>query len=190
MNVGSLHGLWTGLADTELPSSKRGFLCRVSLVAAFVVFAHQLRWEWLRTFTSEVILQVSALLGMATTRISFDTISVNGELFQYVTACTFVDVFMGCIPLVWSQRRSLPGNLLQLMTAAMALLCANLVRLEIGQVLHAQGVSWMLADDVLGGFVYLAVWLAIWRWRRGEWWVHASIPPCVPPGGQAIPSLR
>jgi len=164
-------------------------LCRAGLAVAFVLLAHQLRWEWLRALTSEVILQVSATLGMATARVSFDIISVNGQLFQYVTACTFVDVFIGSIPFIWGLKRSLLGNVLWLSGAATVLFCFNLVRLEIGQVLYAWGASWTLADDVLGGFAYLMVWLAIWHVR--SWGaLQRTLTTCISTTRGSFPSTN
>src|SRR5260221_13638505 len=76
----------TGPAPSRLPSLSREFLCRAGLVAVFATLAHQIAWEWLRFLTSEAILRISASLGMATARVSFDTIRVGNELFQFVTA--------------------------------------------------------------------------------------------------------
>jgi hypothetical protein len=151
-----------------------GFLCRVALVAVFVAVTHQLKWEWLRFVTSEAILRLSTLLGLAASRASFDTINVRGAAFSFVVACTFVDVFMGSVPLVWNFRKSPLRNLARLLAAGAILFVFNVIRLEISQILYACGVPWTLADEVLGGFAYLAVWLAIWRVR--SWKVFTSPP--------------
>jgi hypothetical protein len=150
--------------STGLPLSLE-FLCRAGLVAIVVTLAHQLTWEWLRFFTSEVILSLSALLGMATARISFDTILVQGTYFHFVVSCTFVDVFAGCIALLWNLKKSALRNLGWLLALAPTLFAFNVARLEIAQILYARGVSWTLADEVLGGCAYFAVWLVIWRLR-------------------------
>jgi hypothetical protein len=87
-------------------------LCRASLVAVFVAAAYQIPWDWLRFLTSECVLRISALLGMATARVSFDTILAGNQAFQFVIACTLVDVFMGSIPLAWDLKKSVPRNIL------------------------------------------------------------------------------
>ena len=146
------------------------FCCRVGLVAIFVAVAHQMSWEWLRLLTSECVLRISASLGMTTSRLSFDTILVGGQAIQYVTACTFVDVFMGAIPLVWNLKNSLLKNILLLLATAALLFGFNVVRLEFAQVLYYRSVAWTVADDVLGGVAYFAVWLSIWRLRSWKLW--------------------
>ena len=154
-----------GLADIRLPRLGREFLFRASLVALFVLLTYCFPWQWLRFVTSAAVLRISASLGMATARVSFDTIRIQGQLFRVVIACTFVDVFMGSVPLLWDVRKSLSGNGARLLGVAVIFFALNLVRLEIAQVLYFRGVSWTLADEVLGGFAYFAVWLFLWRQR-------------------------
>lgn len=152
----------------------RVFLFRVLLVAVFVGMTHQFRWDSLRFVTSEAILRLSALLGMATARTSFDTIRVQHAAFSFVVACTFVDVFMGSVPLIWDIHRSFLGNSSRLIAAAAILFIFNVVRLEIGQILYAHRMSWTFADQVLGGISYFLVWLVIWRLRN--WQIFIRYP--------------
>ena len=154
-----------GLAAIRLPRLSREFLLRAGLIALFVVLSYQFSWQWLRFVTSVAVLRVSALFGMAAARVSFDTIRIQGQLFRIVIACTFVDVFMGSIPLLWDVKKSLLRNALRLVAVALIFFGLNLVRLEIAQVLYFRGVPWTLADEVLGGFAYFAVWLFLWRQR-------------------------
>lgn len=144
-----------------LPSLRVSFLLRVSLAVAFAFFAHLFNWEWLRFATSEVILRASACLGLASRRVSFDTIAIQGSFFQFVTSCTFVDVVIGSLPLVWNDKAALSRNLLRLGTTAAALFLFNVVRLEIGQMLFIYGAPWVVADSILGGISYFAVWLVL-----------------------------
>ena len=102
-------------------------------------------------------------MGMSVFRVSADTINVNGTFFQFVTACTFVDVFMAAIPLVWNLQTSAARNLIELFALAVTLFGLNIVRLQTAQVLFAHGASWNVADQVVGGFAYFAVWLLVWR---------------------------
>lgn len=155
----------TGLTLFQLPRLSREFLCRIGLVAVFVAAAYQVPWEWLRFLTSESVLRISTLIGMPSERTSFDTIQVGSQLFQYAIPCTFVDVFAGSIPLLWDLRKSVARNIVWLMAAAAVLFAFNVVRLEFAQFLYYRGVSWIVADEVLGGIAYFAVWLAIWRLR-------------------------
>lgn len=163
----------TGPTPIKLPGVSREFLCRAGLVAVFGATAHQVSWEWLRFLTSECVLRLSSSLGMATSRLSFDTILVGRQAFQFVIACTFVDVFMGSIPLLWDLKKSVLRNILWLIATATVLFGFNVARLEVAQVLYYRGVPWTVADEVLGGVAYFAVWLAIWRLR--SWKVRTSL---------------
>jgi hypothetical protein len=163
------------LVPRKLPHISQEFLCRAGLVAVFATFAHRFEWDWLRFVTSEATLRMSALLGMTTARVSFDTIRVQGEFFRFVVACTFVDVFLGSIPLMWDTKKSLRRNLSWIAGAAMVLFLFNVVRLEIAQVLYAHATPWAIADEVLGGIAYFLVWLAIWRLRS---WTFLIKAPC------------
>ena len=179
MKAGGFQGrIWT--APVKLSGLSWEFWCRAGLVAVFAAAAHQVRWEWLRFLTSECVLRISASLGMATLRASFDTILVGGQAFQFVIACTFVDVFMGSIPLLWDLKKSVDRNILWLIATAAALFGFNVVRLEVAQVLYYRGASWTVADEVLGGLAYFAVWLVIWRLR--SWKVRTSVtePDALP----------
>lgn len=170
----SLHALPAkpGLAAIRLPrlprlsrALSREFVLRAGLVALFVVLTYQFSWQWLRFVTSEGVLCISRYLGMATARVSLDTIRIQGLLFRVVIACTFVDVFMGSIPLLWDVKKSLLRNAFRLTAVALVFFGLNVVRLEIAQILYSRGVPWTLADEVFGGFAYFAVWLFLWRQR-------------------------
>lgn len=141
------------------------FCCRFGLVAIFVLLAYQMSWAWLRLLTSECVLRMSASLGMTTSRLTFDTILVGGRATQYVIPCTFADVFLGATPLLWNLKISVARNLSALAITAGALFGFNVLRLEVAQALQYKGVSWTVADGVLGGIAYFLVWLVIWRLR-------------------------
>ncbi|PYT72656.1 MAG: hypothetical protein DMG39_09050 [Acidobacteria bacterium] len=152
-----------------LPRVSREFLPRAALAALFLMVTYQFDWEWLRFLTSESALRVSALLGRATARVSLDTINVQGQLFQIGIACTFVDVFLGSIPLLWDLKKTLRQNASWLLAVAMIFFVFNIFRLEIAQGLYFRGVPWIVADEVLGGFSYFAVWLFLWHQRTWKW---------------------
>jgi len=154
-------------ATRRAPRLSLGLLCRVCLVGVFVWVAHLFQWNWFRFVTSESVLTLSTLLGMSASRITFDTIRVHGETYQFVTACTFVDVFMGSVPLIWRIGDSILKNMARVIMAAPLLFAFNLARLEMGQVLYSTGaLSYIWADDVVGGFAYFAVFYALWSQRR------------------------
>ena len=154
---------------TRLHLLSRGFLYRALLVVFVVALTHEFEWRWLRFLTSEAILRISPLLGMSSGRISFDTILVQQQPHRFVISCTFADVFMGAIPLIWNLKKSLLVNISILAVAAVSLFGFNILRLEIGQFLYSRGAPWMLTDNIIGGVAYFAVWLAIVHWFSPNW---------------------
>ncbi len=143
----------------ELPS--RSFLLRVGLAVAVAAAAHQFGWKSLRFATSEIILRFASQFGFEAARISFDTIWIHGTFFQFAISCTFIDVVLGAIPLVWNGEKGLRRNLLYLGAMMGALFSFNILRLTASQLLYVGGVPWPLADGVLGSLSYFAVWLVI-----------------------------
>jgi hypothetical protein len=164
--------LSSAAATRVFPRGSR-LLCRIFLVAIFVVLTHQFEWRWLRVLTTEAVVLISKPLGINTELVLFDTIRVHGELFRIVTSCTFVDVFMGAIPLVWNLKKSVSRNLLVLVVLAVGFFAFNIIRLGIAQLLHARGAPWMLADGIIGGGAYFIVWLFIVS-RFSENWSEAA----------------
>jgi hypothetical protein len=146
-----------------------GFAGRALCGGILVVLTHQFALGWLRFLTSEAILRLSVSLGLATKRVSLDTIRVQGDLFRFVVSCTFADVLMGAIPFVWNFRKSISSNLSKVIGFAAGLFGFNILRLEIGQLLSACGSPWILADEVLGGVAYFAVWVVLVSWFSGNW---------------------
>jgi exosortase/archaeosortase len=139
----------------------RAILCKALLALGLVVISHQVSWDGLRFATSEAVLRVCSFLGMSTERKSFDTISVQGEIFCFVTSCTFIDVFAGVAPIIWDCKKSLSRNSCMILIASVGLFTLNVIRLALGQVLYARGAPWVVADSMIGGFTYFAVWLLV-----------------------------
>lgn len=145
------------------------FLHRILLVAVAVVFAHTLEWQWLRFLTSEAVLRLSMVMGLSAVHFSFDTLRMNGELFRFVVSCTFVDVFLGSIPLLWNFQKSVFRNSMRIVAAGVIFSAFNVVRLEIGQLLYLRyGVPYIVAHDILSGFAYFAIWLVLWHQRTWQ----------------------
>jgi hypothetical protein len=142
--------------------SFHGCLFRRTLLGIiFALVAHLFRWDWLRFATSELILRFSDYLGLISCRISLDEISVRGTAFQFATSCTFVDVVVGELPLIWKREETLGRNVLRVALTAFGLLGFNTARLEMAQLLYASGVPWIIADGVLGGLAYFVVWYVL-----------------------------
>jgi hypothetical protein len=139
------------------------FVVRVLLVLVCVLVCYRFDWNFLRFATSESILRLSNLFGLGMQRVAFDAVQWNGTRINFTIACTFADVWCGCIPLNWNWHRSIAVNLLKLSAHTVGLFLFNILRLEAGQLLYARGVSWMWAHEVIGGLAYFVVWLWIFR---------------------------
>lgn len=141
-----------------------------------VTVAHHLRWQWLRFLTSETVLRVCSSLGTATERISFDTVRIHGQVVSFEISCTFIDVVVGALPLLWDFKKPIFREASRALAFSLIFFAFNLARLVIAQTLYAIGVPWTLADDTLGGFAYFAVWLFIWHRRTWEMTSDLALP--------------
>ena len=151
------------------------FLCRAALVVILATLAHQFSWGGLRFLTSEAVLRVLPWLHLGATRYSSDTLWLGGQLFQFVVACTMIDVFLGSIPLLWSRRESFSENIGRIAVAAVLLFAFNVARLAVTQWVYTKaGLSWVLVDGVIGACSYALIWLAILRQRS---WDFLEIRP-------------
>ena len=140
------------------------------LVLSFfaVVVCYRFDWLWLKNITASLNLRLDHLAGVALQRVSVDTVRLGHESFQYVIACTFADVWCAALALVWNTRQSVARNLEFLVAFTAGLFLLNVVRLSAADVVYAAGMSWSLAEGVIGGLGYFAVWLVILRrhaWR-------------------------
>jgi len=141
------------------------FLVRSGLVFLFVLVSHSLEWPSLAYATSEAILALSTSLGVPGMRLSVDTIQLAAENYQFLVSCTFIDVIMGSIALMWNQHAAIATNCIRLTFWAAALLIFNVFRLELAVLGHLRGIPWYPIDGIVGGLAYFLVWLAIWHWK-------------------------
>ena len=149
-------------------SQSRALLIRFALAALAVALSYCFRWEFLRFLTSEGNLRLDLLAGIHLQRITADTVMWKGVLYHYENPCTFVDVWFGSIPLLWSLRRSVARNVGFMAVVAAGMFCFNVFRLSVSDVLFAAGLPWNLAHNVLSGISYFLVWVWIWSRLRRE----------------------
>ena len=138
---------------------------RLALVPLAIGLCYCFKWGPLRFLTSEGNLRLDSLTGIALERVSYDTVRWRGVLYSYENACTFVDVWFGCLPLLWDVRRSCTRNLVFFALVALGLFAFNIVRLSFSDMLFAVGVPWDLAHNVISGVAYFLVWVWIWTHR-------------------------
>ena len=137
------------------------------LVLSFlaVVICYRFDWLWLKSATATLNLRLDHLAGVPLERLSLDTVRLGSEYFRYVIACTFADVWCASLPLVWRTRESVARNLAFIIPFTLALFVLNFVRLSAADVVYYAGVSWTIAEGVIGGIAYFAAWLVILRRR-------------------------
>jgi hypothetical protein len=141
-----------------------GLLIRIGLAAVFVFVCHQFQWELVVRLTSESILRLSQLLGIAMTRVAFDTLQWNGQVFPFELDCCQLDVFCAAIPLIWNLKASVWQNLIKVIGFFVGLFVFNVLRLEIGLVLYcSHGVPWIFAHNYVGGLNLFIIFLWVVR---------------------------
>ena len=154
-----------GASDQSRTSTQLVLRLVLSFVAVVVCYRYD--WQWLKSITATLNLRLDNLAGVPLERLSADTVRLSTVTFRYVIACTFADVWCAAIALVWKTRDSVTRNLEFLAAFTLGLFVLNVVRLSAADLLYAAGVSWSLAEGVIGGLAYFAVWLAILR--RHAW---------------------
>jgi hypothetical protein len=139
------------------------------LVLSFmaVLVCYRFDWLWLKSITATLNLRLDHLAGVPLQRVSIDTVRLGNELFRYVIACTFADVWCASLALIWKTRESVARNLEFLLPFTAGLFVLNVVRLSAADVLYNAGVSWTMAEGVIGGIAYFIVLLLIQR--RHAW---------------------
>jgi hypothetical protein len=153
-------------------------LVRFALVPIAVAFCYCFRWELLRYLTSEANLRLDLLAGLHLQRLSLDTVQWRGSIYRYENACTFVDVWIGSMPLLWNLRRSVAANLGFFAQFAIALFVFNVFRLSLSDVLFSAGLNWDLAHNAVSGIAYFAVW--VWFWRNRPFLTSPRWPVVCP----------
>jgi hypothetical protein len=172
---GQLIDQWSsqrGGKARALPRVTGGLIVRIVLVALFVIACHLFDWRFLRFLTAECISRMSNWMGIAMTRVSFDTLAWSGTQFQFVVACTQIDVFFGAIPLIWNLKASVWRNLAKIAGFGCCLFLFNLMRLELGFVLFSRGMSWFWAHEFTGGVALFVIFL----WVMGQLSIVSNDP--------------
>jgi hypothetical protein len=153
----------------------RKALYLVFLVTMSVVVCHLFEWRWLKSCTSEALVRVALACKLDAARIGWDLVEWQGNSIRLRTACTFVDVFFGAVPILWTKRLGLVKNAGRVAAFAALLFPFNILRLSLGFWLYAKGVPWIVAHDIFSGFAYFGVWVMLSKvsitamtWRSNE----------------------
>lgn len=150
-------------------NNRRGLLIRVALIPVFVAFCYLFDWRWLRLFTTDVLVWISAPLHIPMHRLGWDLIALGSIQVQFIIACTMIDAYFGAVPLLWRTTLSLPRNLLRLASLFAGVFLLNIARLEIGFVGLHHGLPWWLAHECVAGVGYFILFMyLVHDWRRHE----------------------
>lgn len=144
---------------------------RLALAGAIIALANALDWTWLRWLSSELALQFASWRGFDVQRTAVDTVGWNGHVYAYSVSCTFVDLALAMVVMVWRGALRLRDNLLRagLAIAAVLLLtqmknAAQFIAIDAGygwndvriignMLAYSLAVSWALfrlEDDIAG----------------------------------------
>ncbi len=156
---------------------KHELAMRVLLVPVFVGLCYCFQWMWLRGFTTETLVRISAVLGVSMHRLTLDVVSVGGIRARFETACTMIDAFFGAIPLLWSLKSSIARNVARLAALLPAMFLLNVVRLEFGFVALSKGAPWWLAHECVSGLTYFLVYLYIVHEMKRDAATHREPSP-------------
>ncbi|MGB7768239.1 MAG: hypothetical protein WBN22_05220 [Verrucomicrobiia bacterium] len=136
---------------------------RLPMVVVAVLVCYCFEWGGLRHLTSEICLRFAEWRGLSVNRLGPYVICCNGSVFRFDVACTYADVFCGAIPLIWIWRLGMVRNLTRLAGFVAALFGFNIFHLCLTDLIFSAGAPWFVADQVIGGMAYFAVWVYLIR---------------------------
>ena len=160
------------MVPRNISSLRREIWLRVTLAIAVVLLVHAFDWMAWRKTTADVLIVSLHALGVASARITPDTVAVVGRFFRIEISCTFADALLPSIPLLWEFGDSLVRNMAALIFYLIIMSALNIVRLTFGFVLFAHGVPWWLGHQFVAGLFYFA--LLCWIGHRRNWTITFS----------------
>jgi hypothetical protein len=105
-------------------------------------------------------------------------LTVNGHHFQNDPDCTYADLIICSLPLLWRVHRRLPRNLTVLAAFAAAVLVVNLGRVLLGVYAFAHGVSLFWAHDLVDYVLwYPTMGFVALLWMQSLGTLGNNVPP-------------
>ncbi|MBI4325240.1 MAG: hypothetical protein HY674_08255 [Chloroflexi bacterium] len=139
-----------------------------------------LEWAWLRQMHVLWLQTTLQALGYHV-ETAGTLLTVEGQRFQIDPDCTYVDLILCALPLLWRVRRRLFANLAALAGFAGAVVVVNLARVLSGVYALAQGVSLFWAHDVVDYVLwYPTLGVVAWSWAQSlrTLWPETTEEPC------------
>jgi hypothetical protein len=103
---------------------------------------------------------------------SLHSLTVNGRAFQISPDCTYVDLILCGLPLLWRVRRRWSANLAVLAAYATAVALVNLARVLYGVYAFAHGVSLFWSHDVVDYILWYPTLGVV-----ALFWLRSLFPP-------------
>jgi exosortase/archaeosortase family protein len=150
----------------------------VLLAEAIAILAfYNLEWSWPRQMHVQWLQTTLHALGCHVE--AADTLlTVNGHHFQIDPDCTYVDLIICSLPLLWRVRRRFAANLAVLAAFAAAVLAINLGRVLYGVYAYSHGVSMFWAHDLVDYVLwYPTMGIVAFLWVRSLGTLVNNVPP-------------
>lgn len=130
---------------------------RLPWVVAGVALAHLFAWREWCAWNARLIVAVSTALGMPIQQTGPYQFTFPDWPMYVAVSCTFLDAYLGSLPLLWEKSSSLLRNFLILLLALPIFVLLNLVRLELGFALFLHGWSWNASHEIMAAFFYFGL---------------------------------
>jgi exosortase/archaeosortase family protein len=139
-------------ADRNVGAPARAFWLPVIFVllaeAAAIAAFYSLEWGWLRQMHVLWLQTTLQALGCLV-QTAGTLLTVNGHAFQISPDCTYVDLAICCLPLLWRVHRRFSANLAVLAGFAAAVVVVNLLRVLYGVYAYSHGGSMFWSHDLV-----------------------------------------
>jgi hypothetical protein len=156
-------------------------VCLVLLAEATAIAAfYGLEWIWLRSLHVAFLQTILPALGCSV-EASGDLLTVQGHAFKIDADCTYIDLVLCSLPLLWRVHRRRSANLAVLAGFAAGVAVVNLARVLFGVYALANGVSMFWAHDLVDYVLWyptLGMVALLWMRSLREFW--DAPPPGAP----------
>ena len=156
-------------------------LLRLILSAAGVLVGLRLKLHFIQAAHMGILVPLLKYSGVAVKQLGEFTFTVRQLPIVITSACTSIEVFLGLAPLLWRRSWGLLQGLIYLLGAGALFELANILRLYLGLLFFAHGLSWSITHTIPSGVFYaIALYLSLrvggWIKRDSERYVSFALP--------------
>ena len=154
---------------------------RIALSATGVALGLSMQLSWLREIHLNAIVGLLNVAGVEAVKLNQFTFSIHQTPIEITSACTCFEIALAVIPLIYKSSWNRQKALLSLIPAIALFEAINILRLTIGFVLYAHGLSWDSTHAIPSGvFYFLILYLVLtyggWVRRDSQRYMVLSIP--------------